>query len=87
MSLRAIALHESISRERLAELFGPVENQVFSSANATACGHCGARFAIWYADRQDPDIRSHVRGLEIRIAEDCKDGKHPGREIRFETTP
>jgi hypothetical protein len=51
MALRAIALHDSVSKLRLSELYGSEWAQVFAGANATECRVCGARFALWFADR------------------------------------
>jgi hypothetical protein len=87
MALRAIALHHTVAEKRLEQLFGSDWNQVFSGANATACGKCGTRFAFWFADRQDIDNPKYARSLEVKIAEDCQNAKHPLLEIQLNTIP
>jgi hypothetical protein len=87
LALRAIAFHNSVSKTRLDELFGEGANEVFAGSSRTACARCRTSFALWFKDRQDPEIPSHTKSLEARIAEDCMGGKHPNREIRLDITP
>jgi len=87
MTLRAIALHNSISKLRLSELYGSEWAQVFAGANATACRVCGTPFALWFADRNDPERPAFTQTLKARIAQDCENGAHPLREIQLDTTP
>lgn len=86
MTTRAIAFHESVASDKLQELFGSDGPQLFSSSQATGCGKCRARFAIFFPDKSDPDNISYIRDLEVTIAEDCTNGKH-SQEVRLTTTP
>ena len=87
MALRAIALHNSVSELRLSELYGSEWAQVFRDANTIECRVCGARFALWFADRNDPEKPALTQTLKARIAQDCENGAHPLCEIRLDTTP
>ena len=85
MSLRAIALHESISVGKLAELYKSEWNQIFASAPTLShCPKCRAQFAVFLPSSDDPQNLFYVTTLEDRISKDCEKGKHSHLEIRLE---
>ena len=70
----------------MEEIFGTDWNHLFGTSNATACAKCGAGFALFFPQKDDPDNRSYARSIEVKIAEDCKEGKH-SQEIVLTATP
>ena len=76
MPLRAMAFHESISVERLNNLFRSDWNQLFAGTTAGHCSRCGAQFAVFFPNSDDRDNGEYLASIEKLISEDCKAGKH-----------
>jgi hypothetical protein len=86
VSLRAIAYHESISVDALNKIFKSEWNQLFGANTFAHCKKCGALFAVFLQDSNDPENGPYVGELEKRITEDCQSGKHQSIEIRLDRT-
>jgi hypothetical protein len=76
MPLRAIAYHKAISVDALAEMFKAEWNQLVATTSFIQCPKCGAKFAVFLQQKDDPDNKSYLTDLEKRISEDCCNGKH-----------
>jgi len=86
MALRAIGFHEAVSGAKLEEVFRSDVNELFGGTVAAKCSTCGARFAVFFPAKDDPDNPKYLAELQKMIAGDCKDGKH-GSDYSFKTTP
>ena len=86
MPLRAAAFHESISVEKLAELFKSDINQLFGGTTAAHCATCKAQFAVFFPNTDDKENINYLHELEKRITADCKKGKHT-QEVILRTQP
>ena len=83
MPLRAAAFHESISVERLDELFRSPTIQMFSGTTSAVCPKCHARFAVFFSDREDADNQAYLDRIKILISENCQPGRRHSREIHI----
>ena len=76
MPLRSAALHESISRHRLDELFKTDAVSLFVGTTAGHCAKCGAQFAVFFPAADDPDNLKYLETIQKKISDDCNAGKH-----------
>jgi len=86
MTLRAIGFHESISVEKLEEIFKHDANALFGGTLGAKCPTCCLKFAIFFPAYDDAENQNYLANLQGLIASDCKGGKHRG-EYAFTTTP
>jgi hypothetical protein len=77
-----VAFHESISRQRLDELFASPHNQLFFVTSAAHCGTCGRQFAVFFPASDDRENGKCLANMEYLITKDCKAGEH-SPEIRY----
>ena len=84
MSVRAIALHESVSIGKLAELFKPDIVQLFAGSTAAHCEKCGAQYAVFLPHLDDSQNFYYVKEIEKLIARDCENGKHSATELTLD---
>lgn len=87
MAIKAIAFHETISVQKLAELFKPEIAQLFAGTTAAHCKNCGKQYAVFFPVADDPKNLGCVTDLEKQIAEDCNKGNHKLLEIRLDVKP
>ena len=87
MAIKAIAIHETISVQKLAELFKPEIVQLFAGTTAAHCNECGKQYAVFFPQADDPKNLSYVTDLEKQIARDCNKGNHKLLEIRLDVNP
>jgi hypothetical protein len=75
MSLRAIGFHESVSVNKLEELFKSEWHQLFAATTVAHCKKCGTAYAVFLAKSDDPqngpyiaELGNHRQdsGLELR---------------------
>lgn len=71
-----MAFYESVSVDRLDELFRSDWNQLFAGTTATCCTKCGARFAVFFQDADGRDNGEYPAEIQGMISEDCWAGKH-----------
>lgn len=74
--LLAVAFNESVSVQRLAEIFKSDANQLFGGTTAAHCKTCGRQFAVFFPNSDDPENLKYLAELEKQIAADCRSGKH-----------
>lgn len=87
MTLRAIAFHESISVEKLEEIFEHDANELFGGTLGARCPACGLKFAVFFPAYDDPENQNYLTKLKELIASDCKGGQHLLEEYRLTATP
>ena len=87
MSLVAIAFHESVSVNKLEELFKSEWHQLFAATTVAHCKKCGTSYAVFLPKSDDPQNGPYIAELESRISKGCDKGKHLLVEIRLDTTP
>ena len=80
--LLVVAFHESISPQRLDELFASPHNQLFAVTSAAHCGTCGRQFAVFFPISGDPEKENCLKSMQYLITKDCKGGQHSA-EIRY----
>jgi hypothetical protein len=85
MPVRAIAFQESVAKEEIEEIFKEETNQLFGSTSTLECGHCHAKFAVFYPSKDAVENNKYTRSLEVRVAEDCKTGH--SRFVKLTVTP
>ncbi len=85
MALRAIGFHESISYERLEEIFKSDANALFGCSLAGACPRCNLKFGVFFPAKDDPHNPEYLAALNDMIANDCQNGKHQGGPHAFST--
>jgi hypothetical protein len=83
MPLRAAAFHESVSVQRLDELFRSPTVQMFSGTTSALCPKCQARFAVFFSDREDTDNQTYLDRIKILVSENCKPGRQHSPEIHI----
>ena len=86
MALRAMAFHDAISADKLAEIFKADKNALFGASIGGECGKCKMKFAVFFPAKDDPDNQNYLATLNAHIEADCKNGKHRG-EYSLTTTP
>jgi hypothetical protein len=74
--LLAIAFHEAVSVEKLADVFRSGANQLFGGTIAAHCPTCRCQFAVFFPQADDPENRKYLAEIEKLIAGDCRDEKH-----------
>lgn len=87
MSIRAVALHESVFEKRLEALHTPGSDQVFYHSTLAHCKNCRKPFIVLLRTSSDPRNEEYAAELEKRISEDCKDGNHHLAEIQLNVDP
>jgi hypothetical protein len=80
--LLAVAFHEAISVQRMAELFKTDWNQLFAGNTVGHCPKCRNQFAIFLPSSDDPKNFDYVKQIEEIIGNDCRAGKHVA-EVRL----
>ncbi len=86
MTLRAIGFHESVSVEKLGEIFKHDASALFGGTLDAKCSTCDLKFAVFFPAYDDPENPNYLAKLQALIASDCQDGKHRS-EYAFTTTP
>ena len=87
VSLIAVALHDSISADKLEDLFKSEWNQLFAATTFAHSKKCRHLYAVFLPKSGDLENGPCIAALESRIAEDCDKGKHSLTEIRLDIKP
>jgi hypothetical protein len=74
--LLAIAFHEAVSVEKLADVFRSDINQLFGGTTAAGCPSYRRQFAVFFPNSDDPENVKYLADIETLIAGDCRDSKH-----------
>ena len=87
MSLRPVAFHESISKDKLAELFKLEKYQLFAAPPTPVhCKKCGTMYAVFLPRDNDPQNGPYIAELEDRISSGCDRGNHSSLEVSLDET-
>ena len=87
MGVKAIGFHESISVDRLAELFRSDLNQLFATSTVAHCKKCAKPYAVFLQQIDDPENGPYIAEIERVISNGCEGGTHDVLEIRLEINP
>jgi len=86
MKLRAAAFAGRENAQRIKELFGAEEVEVFGGKTVAQCSQCLAEFQLIFRQVDDEDNPRYFADIEKQIAEDCDAGKHKA-EYLLKTQP
>ncbi|MGA3210601.1 MAG: hypothetical protein ABSD20_04790 [Terriglobales bacterium] len=87
MSIRAVALRESIFEKRLEELNTPASNQIFYHSTLARCKWCRTPFLVLLRNNTDPRNQEYLDEIRKKLSEDCRAGDHSLAEIQLEMYP